>query len=197
MTIFYNSNSLHDTLIIHIHEENVTNVVKKGDLTYLYHDQEVVGINIDKVSEKFVSLAPGYIYATDYLRIRLEALTGIDLPPYDNKLIVGKIIACEPVVNTHLHTCKVDIGHGQVLQIVCGAANAREGLKTVVALDNCMLPNGKIIKVGPLMGIKSEGMLCSFAELNLVSDQKGIIEVPDDEVIGCVYRPAFSNLSTN
>ncbi len=197
MTIFYNSNSLHDTLIIHIHEKKITSVTQSGDLTYLYHDDELIGVNLDHASQKLATLPSGYIYPTDYLKIRLESILGVSLPDDSNRLIIGRITEAKEVPNTHLHVCKVDIGHGKVLQIVCGAKNAREGLKTVVALDNCMLPNGKIIQAGSLMGIASEGMLCSFAELNLVSDQKGIVEVPDDEVIGCVYRPAFSNLASN
>lgn len=194
MTIFYNNKTLHDTLLIHISEETVTNSEQDGDVIRFYHDDKLVAININNVSQKMSSLKEGYIYLTDFLKTRIESITNVQLPENKHLLIVGKIIDIEPVENTHLNICKVNVGGLKNLQIVCGAANAREGLKVVVALDGCMLPNGKIIKSGSLMGIKSEGMLCSFKELNIQNEQKGIIELDDENIIGTVYNQAFSNL---
>lgn len=194
MTIFYNNKTLHDTLLIHISEETVTNSEQDGDVIRFYHDDKLVAININNVSQKMSSLKDGYIYLTDFLKTRIESITNVQLPENKHLLIVGKIIDIEPVENTHLNICKVNVGGLKNLQIVCGAANAREGLKVVVALDGCMLPNGKIIKSGSLMGIKSEGMLCSFKELNIQNEQKGIIELDDENIIGTVYNQAFSNL---
>lgn len=194
MTIFYNNKTLHDTLLIHISEQTITKTTKEGDVTYFYHGDELVGININHISQRMSSLKEGYIYLTDFLKTRIESIANVKLPENKHLLVVGKIIDIEPVTNTHLNICKVNIGGLTNLQIVCGAANAREGLKVVVALDGCMLPNGKIIKSGSLMGIKSEGMLCSFKELNIPSDKKGIIELDDENIVGTVYNQAFSNL---
>jgi len=81
-------------------------------------------------------------------------------------LIVGKVIECKNHPDSdHLHVTKVDIGK-EVLDIVCGAPNCREGLKVIVAQVGAKLPGGEI-KAGVIRGEKSNGMLCSLKELNI------------------------------
>ena len=105
------------------------------------------------------------------------------------KLVIGEIIECEDHPDSdHLHCCKVNIGK-EVLNIVCGAPNAKKGLKVIVALDGAELPD-KTIKRGMIRGQESNGMLCSIAELGLESkflkteDKEGIAELGEDAVIG-------------
>ena len=105
------------------------------------------------------------------------------------KLVIGQITECEPHPDSdHLHLCKVNIGT-EVLDIVCGAPNARTGLKVIVALDGAVLPE-KTIKKGMIRGQESNGMLCSIAELGLEhkfleeTDKTGIHELPLDAPIG-------------
>ena len=105
------------------------------------------------------------------------------------KLVVGEVKVCEMHPDSdHLHVCKVDIGT-EVLDIVCGAPNVREGLKVIVALDGAELPGGTI-KKGMIRGQVSNGMLCSIAELGLESkfleeaDKTGIHELPEDAPLG-------------
>ena len=105
------------------------------------------------------------------------------------KLIIGKIIECvDHPDSDHLHLCKVDIGK-EVLNIVCGAPNARKGLKVIVAQNGAELPE-KTIKKGLIRGQESNGMLCSIAELGLEhkflkpEDKDGIAELGEDAVIG-------------
>ena len=105
------------------------------------------------------------------------------------KLIIGKIIECvDHPDSDHLHLCKVDIGK-EVLNIVCGAPNARKGLKVIVAQNGAELPE-KTIKKGMIRGQESNGMLCSIAELGLEhkflkpEDKDGIAELGEDAVIG-------------
>ena len=105
------------------------------------------------------------------------------------KLVIGQIIECEPHPDSdHLHLCKVNIGT-EVLDIVCGAPNARTGLKVIVALDGAVLPE-KTIKKGMIRGQESNGMLCSIAELGLEhkflkpEDSEGIAELGEDAEIG-------------
>lgn len=105
------------------------------------------------------------------------------------KLVIGEIKECEDHPDSdHLHCCKVDIG-SEVLDIVCGAPNARKGLKVIVAQDGAQLPGG-IIKKGVIRGEQSNGMLCSMAELGLESkflkeeDKAGIHELPADAPVG-------------
>ena len=105
------------------------------------------------------------------------------------KLVIGQITECEPHPDSdHLHLCKVNIGT-EVLDIVCGAPNARTGLKVIVALDGAILPD-KTIKKGMIRGQESNGMLCSIAELGLEhkflkpEDSEGIAELGEDAEIG-------------
>ena len=105
------------------------------------------------------------------------------------KLVIGQITECEPHPDSdHLHLCKVNIGT-EVLDIVCGAPNARTGLKVIVALDGAVLPE-KTIKKGMIRGQESNGMLCSIAELGFEhkflkpEDSEGIAELGEDAEIG-------------
>ena len=105
------------------------------------------------------------------------------------KLVIGQITECEPHPDSdHLHLCKVNIGT-EVLDIVCGAPNARTGLKVIVALDGAVLPD-KTIKKGMIRGQESNGMLCSIAELGIehkflkTEDSEGIAELGEDAEIG-------------
>jgi phenylalanyl-tRNA synthetase beta chain len=71
------------------------------------------------------------------------------------------------------------------LQIVCGAPNARVGIKVILARVGAVIPNGKFqIKASEIRGIKSEGMLCSASELMIGSDQAGIVELPEYALVG-------------
>ena len=102
-----------------------------------------------------------------------------------SKLVIGEIVECkEHPDSDHLHCCKVNVGK-EVLDIVCGAPNARKGIKVIVALDGAQLPGGTI-KCGKIRGEVSNGMMCSIAELGLENkflseeDKAGIHELPED-----------------
>ena len=105
-------------------------------------------------------------------------------------LVIGEIKECEEHPDSdHLHVCQVDVGD-EVLQIVCGAPNARKGLKVIVALPGAVLPGDFTIKKGNIRGVESNGMMCSMAELGLESkfltdaDKEGIHELPLDAPVG-------------
>ena len=105
------------------------------------------------------------------------------------KLVIGEIVECkEHPDSDHLHCCKVNVGK-EVLDIVCGAPNARKGIKVIVALDGAQLPGGTS-KCGKIRGEVSNGMMCSIAELGLDNkflteeDKAGIHELPEDAPIG-------------
>jgi len=104
-------------------------------------------------------------------------------------LIIGKVIECKDHPDSdHLHVCKVDIGT-EILNIVCGAPNVREGLKVIVAQVGAELPE-ITIKRNVIRGQESNGMICSIAEIGLESkylkeaDKAGIHELPADAPIG-------------
>lgn len=84
-----------------------------------------------------------------------------------------------------LRVCKVDNGTGAPLQIVCGAPNARAGLKTVLGLPGTYIPAKDItLSVGKIRGVESQGMMISGAEIGFNADHDGIIEMPEDAPIG-------------
>ena len=87
-----------------------------------------------------------------------------------------------------LTLCRVDTGADSPVQIVCGAANVRAGLKVALALPGANLPGGMIIKESMLRGELSQGMLCSVSELGMDDRSEGIIELPDDAPIGVDLR---------
>ncbi len=86
-----------------------------------------------------------------------------------------------------LKLCQVFTGK-EILQIVCGATNARNGLKVVLAPIDSIIPvNQMKIKATKIRGVESNGMLCSAAELGLGEDSEGIIELPDDAPVGTSF----------
>ncbi len=104
-------------------------------------------------------------------------------------LVIGKIVECKNHPDSdHLHVCKVDI-KDTVLNIVCGAPNAREGIKVIVAKVGAVLPE-ITIKRSNIRGIESEGMMCSIMELGLehkflsAKDIDGIAELDDSAPVG-------------
>ena len=120
------------------------------------------------------------------------------------KLVIGEVVECKMHPDSdHLHVCKVNVGN-EVLNIVCGAPNVREGLKVIVALDGAVLPGvtvkvggiiekddkPRVIKRGMVRGQESNGMLCSMLELGLEHkyvdevDKTGIHELPEDAPLG-------------
>ena len=86
-----------------------------------------------------------------------------------------------------LRACKVDTGSG-IISVVCGAPNARTGLKVVLGLPGAVVPaNGMLLKVGEIRGVKAEGMMCSTREMGLGDDHEGIIELPEDAPVGVPF----------
>lgn len=105
---------------------------------------------------------------------------------------VAKIIEAEKHPNADkLRVCKVDNGN-EVLQIVCGAANARAGIKVVLASVGAVIPgNGLVIKKSKIRDVESNGMLCSAEELKIDSEIDGIIELPEDAEVGKAFAPSL------
>ncbi len=100
-------------------------------------------------------------------------------------ILVGKIVKAEQHPEADkLQICTVDVAAEDNLQIICGAPNAREGIKVAVATIGCVLPGNFKIKKAKLRGVASFGMLCSGKELQLSDDHDGIIELNEQAVIG-------------
>lgn len=119
----------------------------------------------------------------------------IDLGAEIDRVVVGVVTEAVPQEGTHLHVCKVDCGeYGHDIQISTGAPNVYVGMHTPAALDGATLPGGIHIKAKPLMGIESNGMLCSGEELGLNDDLfpgsevYGLLDLPKDTVPGTDIR---------
>ena len=116
---------------------------------------------------------------------------GIEPMAQGTGLVIGEIVSCEDIPGTHLHDTLVRTGEGEehLWKIVCGAPNARTGLKVIAALPGAKLPGGTIT-ARPLHGHESNGMLCALFELGV--DKKylsqaqidGIEELPEDAPVG-------------
>jgi phenylalanyl-tRNA synthetase beta chain len=87
-----------------------------------------------------------------------------------------------------LRALKVDVGDGTIRSVVCGAPNARAGMKGVAALPGAFVPGtGVTLKAGEIRGVKSEAMMLSFREMALGEDHNGIVELPEDAPVGTPY----------
>ncbi|CBL44644.1 Phenylalanyl-tRNA synthetase beta chain [gamma proteobacterium HdN1] len=101
------------------------------------------------------------------------------------QVVVGEIVAAERHPDAEkLQVCRVNIGAAEPLQIVCGAANARPGIRVPCACVGAELPGDIKIKRAKLRGVESFGMLCSVAELGLAESADGLFELPADAPIG-------------
>ena len=143
-----------------------------------------------KISEQWLR---EFVNPTASVRELAERLTlaGIEvsslneaLPSLEN-VVVAEICG----VNRHpqadkLTVCQVQTGAGKTLQIVCGAPNARTGMKAPLALPGARLSDGTEIQVSQLRGMESQGMLCSARELGLADDHSGLLELPADTTTG-------------
>jgi phenylalanyl-tRNA synthetase beta chain len=119
----------------------------------------MIGLEVENVEDKAKSLAP----------FTVASVISADKHPNADKLRV----------------CMVDTGQGAPVQVVCGAPNARAGMKGVFAPPGTHIPGtGLDLKVANVRGVESRGMLCSGRELQLSDDHEGIIELPADAPVG-------------
>jgi phenylalanyl-tRNA synthetase beta chain len=118
-------------------------------------------------------------------------------PPF-SRVVVGEIVEAVQHPNAdRLRVCKVDVASGTLLEIVCGAPNARVGIKVPCAMVGAQLPPGEdgkpfLIKLGKLRGVESQGMLCSAKELQLDDDHSGLLELSQDAVLGQDIRQCLN-----
>ena len=101
---------------------------------------------------------------------------------------IARVIEAAPHPNAdRLRVCQVDAGDG-IVSVVCGAPNARTGMKGVFAAPGSFIPGtGVTLKVGEIRGVRSAGMLLSYREMGLGEDHTGIVELPEDAPVGVPY----------
>lgn len=105
-------------------------------------------------------------------------------------IVVGEVVSCEDIPETHLHLCQVNTGDAEPRQIVCGAPNDKEGIKVIVALPGARIAGNYKIKKGKMRGYESLGMICSLGELGFPDSvvpkeyADGIYIMPSDAKVG-------------
>jgi len=122
----------------------------------------MIGLEVEKVEDKAKALAP---------------------------FTIARVISAEPHPNAdRLRVCMVDTGTGDPVQVVCGAPNARTGMKGVFSPPGTYIPGKNMtLGVGTIRGVESRGMLVSEAELQISDDHEGIIDLPADAPVGVPY----------
>lgn len=119
----------------------------------------------------------------DSIDAAAEAFSGV---------VVAEIINAEQHPDADkLRVCTVNAGD-EIVQIVCGAPNARAGLIAPLARVGAVLPGGFKIKKAKLRGVESQGMLCAGAELTISEDNDGLMELPSDAPVGMDIREYLS-----
>ncbi len=192
--LFYNFKTIGDVLLIVFKPlETPDEVIKKENVVVLKKCGQVIGINIFDISKIMKIKANGFIPRIDdkVLEVINHILENHDIEPLeklDNSgFKVAKIVDIEEHPESdHLHICKVDVGHSDYLEIVCGAFNARKDLICVCALPYTFMPSGRQIIPGKLLGVDSYGMLCSGRELALegYENKRGLLELDEKYVVG-------------
>ncbi|WP_055047453.1 phenylalanine--tRNA ligase subunit beta [Devosia sp. A16] len=122
--------------------------------------------------------------------VGLEVEEIVDTAEKLRPFVVAHVVEAKSHPNSdHLNLCKVDAGSGTLIDVVCGAPNARTGMKSVFAFPDTYIPGKDFtLKAGVVIrGAPSNGMLCSAAELELSNDHDGIIELPADAPVGMAY----------
>lgn len=116
---------------------------------------------------------------------------GVEVPAEGlSKLVVGHVLSCEDVPETHLPLCQVDTGDDEPRQIVCGAPNVQAGINVIVAIPGARIADNYKIKKGKIRGMESLGMICSLQELGLPDAiipkefSEGIQILPDNAIPG-------------
>lgn len=143
-----------------------------------------------KFSEKWVREWVNPAISTQALADQLS-MAGLEVDGIDpvagefSGVVVGEVVECGQHPDADkLQVTKINIGSDELLDIVCGAPNCRQGIKVAVATVGAVLPGNFKIKKAKLRGHPSFGMLCSLSELGISEDHDGILELPSDAPIG-------------
>jgi phenylalanyl-tRNA synthetase beta chain len=143
-----------------------------------------------KFSEKWLREWVNPSVSTDELSDQLS-MAGLEVDSVEavagefSGVVVGEVVECGQHPDADkLQVTKINVGGDELLDIVCGAPNCRQGIKVAVAKVGAVLPGNFKIKKAKLRGQPSFGMLCSFSELGISDDHDGILELPLDAPIG-------------
>ena len=192
--IYKNSKMFTYVIMVEIKDKKVESVSKENNIVQLFNNGEILGFNIFDES-LFSSYADGFIYPEAKVLSELNAYLKENNLDYNftyNKrdyLQVAEVLEVNKVEGSdNLSLCKVLV-KDQEYSMICGASNIKVGMKTIAALDNALLSDGSKITSGEVLGVYSQGMLCSLKELGLDKDKKfeGIVELSKDKKVGTSF----------
>lgn len=198
----YNNQAFDDLLVVQLKPSEVKDQTheRKGDITHIADKKsgETVGYNFFNASQwlSFEESGPVTLSEEEVTTLN-EALEeagfeGNLVADPTPKLVVGYVQECEPHEDSdHLSVTQTEVDNGEVLQIVCGAANIAKGQKVVVAKPGAIMPDGLVIWPGELRGVESHGMITSARELGVeVPEEKrsGILVLEDDAEVGAPFE---------
>ena len=198
----FNNEAFNELLTIQLKQSEVADqsFERKGDITEITNTKtgEVVAYNFFG-AKKWADLEEsGPVTLTEEdvenLNAALEeaGFEGNLVADTSPKLVVGYVKECVAHEDSdHLSVTQTEVDNGEVLQIVCGAANIAQGQKVVVAKPGATMPDGLVIWPGELRGVASHGMITSARELNVdvpEEKQKGILVLEDDAVVGSAFE---------
>jgi phenylalanyl-tRNA synthetase beta chain len=134
----------------------------QAPLGRIVHKLTMIGLEVERVDDRAKTLAP---------------------------FTIARVISAEQHPNAdRLQVCMVDTGHGDPVQVVCGAPNARAGMTGVFSPPGSFIPGKNLtLGVGKIRGVESRGMLVSEFELQISDDHEGIIDLPADAPVGATY----------
>ncbi|GCF93763.1 tRNA-binding protein [Enterococcus florum] len=196
MIFSYNKQTVGDTLLVIAANDNgqENQVERKKDVARIYiPDGTTVAWNFFNVSEILTITGSGQIEMSDAdidvlnQQLRDAGFEERLVADHSPKFVVGYVRTCvDHPDSDHLHITETEVDNGEVLQIVCGAANIAAGQKVVVAKPGAMMPDGLMIWPGKLRGVESYGMICSAKELHLPNapEKKGILVLDEAAVVG-------------
>ncbi len=192
--IYKNEEMFKNVIMVEISPKAVLKTTEQNGVLMLYNQDELVGLNIfDK--NLFSDYQDGFIYPeievlqqlNDFLKMKdIQVNFQYDKNEY---LKVAQVLEVNKVEGSdNLTLCKVLVAD-QNYSMICGAKNVRVGMKTIAAIDNALLPDGVRISSGEVLGVYSDGMLCSLKELGLDNDKvkPGIVDLSDDEIVGTSF----------
>ncbi|AKU79393.1 YtpR family tRNA-binding protein [Spiroplasma turonicum] len=176
MKIFLNYVKNFSCIIVTLSDSVVSKTENEDNISLLYNEKELVGINIFNVN---LDDYQNKLEDKNLINVVNNELEKINIKlTFENQFIIAKVGRLESIPNTHLSLCKVDNG-SEWLQVVCGAKNVREGMFVALATVGSWLPNGIQLKKSQIAGFDSYGMLCSKKELNIKNDNINDIGIMD------------------
>lgn len=197
----YNNKAFDDLLVVLLENSDAENqnFERKGDITQLTDKKSgnVVGYNFFKATQWLELDVSGPVTLSEEQVAKLNdaisaaGFEGNLVADTSPKFVVGYVKECVPHEDSdHLSITQTEVDNGEVLQIVCGAANIEQGQKVVIAKPGAIMPDGLVIWPGELRGETSNGMVTSARELGIetAEPQSGIMVLDDDAVVGSEFK---------